>query len=235
MSDEETQSVETEVSTADASATNSETEQPERQESAADRKKRNDQEYNWAEARRKMQELERQNQEFKQQFDKLNKPAVPEVDEIDQLGDQDLVTKAHVKKMAEKMARQIAEQVVRQREDSTVDERLAAKFPDFAEVVSKENIELLKQTEPELAMSLSHNPDAFAQGVSVYKLLKKIGGTPQMNADKEKAKKNSEKPVSVNAVTKASALGNAHLFENGLTKDVKNQLWAEMQEIRKRA
>lgn len=206
-------------------------------ESAEEIRHRNDVEYNWAEARRKMQELERQNRELADKVTQIQQPKqVVEEDELDKLADDDIITKGHAKKLAAKMAQQIAEQVVKQREASTIDERLSVKFPDFAQVVSKENIELLKEQEPELALTLYHNPDPYGQGVAAYKLLKKlgIGGDVPKNEEKEKALKNAQKPVSVNAVTKQSAIGNAHLFENGLTKDLKAQLWTEMQEARKR-
>ncbi len=236
MSEEENISVE-EQSGAVAEATEPEIVQQEREESAAERKKRNDQEYNWAEARRKMQELDRQNEEMKKQLTQMQQPKVSEDDELDKLADDDIVTKAQVKKLASKMAMQIAQEAIKQREASTVDERLVNKFSDFGEVVTKENLELLKQQEPELAMSLFHNPDPFAQGVAAYKLLKRVGvGEPVANKlDREKAIRNSQKPVSVNAVTKSSALGEAHKFENGLTKELKGQLWAEMKQAMKGA
>jgi hypothetical protein len=238
MPDEENVSVE-EQSEAVAEATETETTQQEREESAAERKKRNDQEYNWAEARRKMQELDRQNEEMRKQLSQMQQPPkANEDDELDKIADDDIVTKAQVKKLASKMAMQIAQEAIKQREASTVDERLQLKFSDFADVVTKENIELLRQQEPELAMSLYHNPDPFAQGVAAYKLLKKvgIGGESVTNKlDRERALKNSQKPISVNAVAKSSALGEAHKFENGLTKELKNQLWAEMKQAMKGA
>ncbi len=51
--------------------------------------------------------------------------------------------------------------------------------------------------------------------------------------EKQKAIANSQKPVSVNAVTKSSAIGNAHMFENGLTPELKKSLWDEMERARK--
>lgn len=234
MSAEVNPSVEEETPEPVAQATEPEVVQEERQETPQEKKRRNDTEYNWAETRRKMQELERQNQELKEYVEKTTAKPAPkeEIDELDKLSDDDIVTKAQAKKMAAKMAREIANEVMKQREAATVEDRLQLKYQDFAEVVTKENIDLLKQTEPELADSLRYHPDPYAQGVAAYKLLKKIStgqSSPPPSPDRDKAIKNSQKPVSVNAVTKASALGNAHLFENGLTPEVKKQLFAEMQ------
>lgn len=238
MSEEEKESVE--AVEAEAVAQASESEQVhEKEETAQEKKRRNDVEYNWAESRRKMQDLERQNRDMQDQLQKLQtpKPERLEDDELDKLHDDDIVTKAQAKKMAAKMAREIAQEVIKQRENATVDDRLQMKYPDFAETVTRENIELLKQTEPELAMSLAHISDPYTQGAAAYKLLKKSGIGEEMKAPKEKQKavSNSQKPVSVNAVTKQSAIGNAHLFENGLTPELKKQLWAEMQQLKKMA
>lgn len=239
MSAEANPSVEEEIPQEEVAQPATEAVQAQPAESQADKKRRNDAEYNWAEARRKMQELERKNQDLEDRVSKINKPQIPEgeFDELDRLADDDIITKGQTKKLASRMAEQIAERIIKQREASTVDERLSLKFPDFSQVVSKENIELLKEQEPELALTLYHNPDPYAQSIAAYKLLKKLGYGAEVetkSVEKEKALKNSQKPVSVNAATKASAIGNAHLFENGLTSDLKAQLWTEMQEARKR-
>ena len=202
-------------------------------EAFAKKKSDDDQDRNWKEARRVQEEQKRRIREQEELIQRLQgpKPAQND-DDLDKLGDEDIVTKAQAKRLASKMAEEIANKVIKQREASTVDERLSLKFPDFAEVVTQENIELLKQTEPELAESLAHNPDPYKQGVAVYKLLKKAAIVAEQvdmhSKEKEKAVKNSQKPVSVNAVTKQSAIGNAHMFENGLTDELKKSLRAEM-------
>lgn len=200
-------------------------------------KRRKDEAYNWAEANRLIKETKEQNKALAEQLKQLQKPpAPPEIDDLDQLADDDILTKGQAKKLNEKMARQAAQDAIRQYQNSTVDDRLQAKFPDFADIVTPEAIEELKQTEPELAFSLSSTADPYAQGVAAYKLLKKMGKTENMAdiAEKKKAITNSQKPVSVNSVVKNSAIGNAHLFENGLTPELKANLWKEMQEARKR-
>jgi len=242
MSDEENASVEQETAQAVLPADESKSaEEMQKAEAFAKKSKEDDQDRNWKEARRKMQELERKAREQEELIQRLSVPKnAVEEDELDKLGDEDIVTKAQARKLAAKMAEEIAQKVIKQREASTVDERLQIKYPDFAQVVTKENIELLKETEPELAESLGYNPDPYKQGIAVYKLLKKAGiGIDEMKAqapskEKEKAIQNSQKPVSVNAVTKQSAIGNAHLFENGLTPELKKTLWKEMQEASKR-
>jgi hypothetical protein len=238
MPDETEENVEQEVAQAAVPAEVGDSAE-EKQKAENFAKKSEDQDRNWKEARRKMQELERKSKEQEEVIQKLQAPkASPVEDDLDKLGDEDIVTKGQAKRLATKMAEEIAQRLIQQRENATVEERLNLKFQDFNQVVTRENIELLKETEPELAMSLSHNTDQYSQGIAAYKLLKRLGiGAEEMSKEpvkeKERALKNSQKPLSVNSVTKSSAIGNAHLFENGLTPELKKSLWEEMERARK--
>lgn len=243
MADQETQGVvdpeaQAEDSQVAAQTAESNETQQNRLESEQERKRRNDVEYNWAEARRKMHEQDRQLKEANEYISRLKQVAEPkpEEDELAKLGDDEIVTKRQAMKVAEKMATQIAERVIKQREAATVEERVKLRYNDYDEVVSAENIEILKQQQPELAMSLANTPDPYAQAVAVYNAVKMIGASVGQRSvkEKDKALQNTQKPLSVNAVTKQSAIGNAHLFENGLTPELKKQLQKEMAEAVKR-
>lgn len=197
----------------------------------AESRQRNDAEYNWAEMRRQIREKDQQIDDLKNQFYQMTRRStqVEEEDELANLAKDDIITVEQAEKLAERRARKIAEEVFKQREAETVEERVQLKYSDYADVVSKENIELLKRTEPELAQSLYHMPDPYSQAVAAYKLLKKISvKTESPSLEKKKAMENSQKPLSVNAVTQQSAIGNVHIFENGLTREMKSQLWKEM-------
>ena len=234
MSEEENVSIEEQSS---AVAPAAETEDATAKEQSQP-KQDNANERNWAEARRSMKERDRKIEDLQKQLQSMQKPAPPQEPELN-LADDDIVTYKQVKHLIKRDAAALADQVVRQRENATVDERLNAKYSDFSEVVSKENIELLKQTEPELAMSIRGlASDPMAQGVAAYKLLKKLGMGAKAEEDmpeKKKALDNAKKPVSVQSVTKQSAIGNAHMFENGLTKELKDSLLKEMREAIKRS
>jgi hypothetical protein len=235
MPDETNEGVEQDPEVAQAVPTaesNDSAEEKQKAESFA--KKSEDQDRNWKETRRKMQELERKAKEQEELIAQLKMPPkAAQEDELDKLGDEDIVTKGQARKLAAKMAEEIASRVIKERENATVEDRLSSKFNDFNQVVTRENIELLKETEPELAMSLAQNTDQYSQGVAAYKLLKRLGiGVEEMAKEpvkeKQKAIANSQKPLSVNAVTKSSAIGNAHMFENGLTEELKKSLRDEM-------
>lgn len=238
MSEDENANVEQEAQ-AVVQSQEAETTQTERVESEQDRRKRNDAEYNWAEARRAMQERDRRITELEQQVNKQKKQEAPEEDELDKLGNDDIITRGHTEKLIDRRAKQYAKEAIKEYIASTVEERVKSKFSDYDEIVNQENIENLKRKKPELAQSLAHNPDPYAQAVAVYDAIKMIGGSQKPDDssrfEKERAQKNSQKPVSVNAVTKNSAIGNAHLFENGLTPELKKSLYAEMRQASKGA
>lgn len=232
---------ETEAAQAADPAEESQNAQEKQKAEAFAKKSQDDQDRNWKEARRKMQELEKRSSEQEEIIRRLSQPAqAKEDDELEKLGRDDIITYGQVEKLIEKKAERFAQKAIQQHAASTVEERIQLKYPDFNQVVTDENIRYLNENEPELAESLKYSPDPFKQAVAVYKLLKRSGLTEgdvvgnSAPKEKEKALKNSQKPVSVNAVTKQSAIGNAHIFENGLTKELKASLLKEMRDAAKR-
>ena len=239
MSEEENTNVETEVVEEVVQPEESTDSQEQPQESQEERRARNDAEYNWAEMRKQMRQKDLEIAELRDQFSSINKKAPPpEEDEFAKLAEDDILTVAQAKKLATKLARQTAETVLRERDALTVDDRLQSKYPDFKSTVTRENIEILKETKPQLAKSLlKFADDPYEQSELANEYIKAY--VPQtevaMSKDKRKAEENSKKPLSVQAVGKHSAIGQAHQFENGLTPELKSQLWREMQEIKKGA
>ena len=197
-----------------------------------------DQEYNWREARRQIEELRRKSDEQERYIASMQNQQddSSEDDDLAKLADDDIVTAKQARQLAANMARQVAEDAIRQREASTADDRLRAKFPDYDSVVTRDNIDLLKQQDPELASSLyALSSDPYTQAVAAYKMLKRtgIGDMARNQPQKARAIENSKKPVSVQSVTRSSAIGNAKAFENGLmtmTPEYAAQLRKDMNE-----
>jgi hypothetical protein len=191
------------------------------------------QERNWREARQALKELKRQNEYLKQKIEETQRHQLTKQQQEDLLAEDDFVQAKHLNKRLAELERKL-----QQKEQETVVDRLKIRCPDFEDVVTEENINYLKQNDPELAMSLQalqHDP--FAQGMAAYKILKKTDYYQNKAIMQEKAKtqENAKKPVSVNAVRKQQgALAEANKFANGLTPDLKKSLWQEMQESRKR-
>ena len=209
----------------------------------SEQKRQTDEDKNWAEARKKMRELDRQNQELRQQIAEFNAAMKAQqeqkADDLDSLGDDEIVTKAQAKKLAARLAEEAAYKALQQRDASNVEERMRLKYPDFDKVLTVDNIEMFRDKNPSLAKGLARIEDRFEQAAALYEAMKdkgfgSSGVSSQAEADKQRAIKNAQKPISVNAVTKSSALGDAHRFENGLTKELKSQLWKEMNEATKK-
>lgn len=239
MSEEEQPNVETEEVQEVVQPEESTDSQEVAQETPEQRRARNDAEYNWAEMRKQMRQKDLEIAELRDQFSNINKKqAPPEEDEFAKLAEDDILTVAQAKRLATKLARQTAETVLKERDAATVDERMGNRFPDYKSTMTRDNIELLTELEPDLAESLTLLKDnPFRQAELAYKYIKKF--VPQqddtMTKDKKKAEVNSKKPLSVQAVGKTSVIGQVGQFENGLTPEMKAQYWKEMQQIRKGA
>jgi hypothetical protein len=199
---------------------------------AAEQRKRNDAEYNWAEMRRIERELKQQNEDLRKQLSQVNKPLQAEEDDLG-VKDEDLVEGKHLKNLYKEIKHLKSE--LKQRESTSVEDRLKLHYPDYAEVLANENIELINKTDPEFAETLALQQDPYKRVVAAYKFLKRLG--IQSNAtetiEKKKAIENSQKPLSVQAVGKQSAVGNVGMFENNLTPEMKKQFWKDMQQAMK--
>lgn len=153
----------------------------------------------------------------------------------EELGEDDLVEGKHLKKgLAE------IKDIIRRKELETVPDKLKSKFEDFNDVVTKENLEKLQKTEPELFQSLQLEDrrkvsagDLFVKGIAAYKTIKSLGISPEnqeyMNK-KEHIQSNHNKPMSVQAIKGAGAIHKANAFANGLTPELQKQLQKEMTE-----
>ncbi len=184
--------------------------QKETQESA---KKRNDAEYNWAEMREQKRRLEQRVQELEEGFGKFNKTTQPQEEEENYgFKDEDLVEGKHLKEINKKLKR--LENELHQKDALLVENRIHIQYPDFKQVVSKENIEFLKENEPDLADSLIDIKDPYKQAVAAYKMLKKFAPPAEEKAsiEKKQALENAQKPRSVQAVAKSSSMADLNQF-----------------------
>lgn len=207
--------------------------------------KRKDADYNWAEARRHRQDLEQRLYERDAEIARLRQQSQPQdEDPLAKLSHDDIITRAQAEQIADRRAEQrakkIVEEYIQKQEVDSVEERINSKYPDFNAVVTDDAIATLKQQHPEIAESLHalrNNP--YKQAKAIYDAVK--GLVPQKPQsvqhmlDKKRATENAVKPMSVQAAPKQSVLGNAQLFENGLTPELQKQLYKEMQDAIKRA
>lgn len=182
---------------------------------------------------RRLRELEAKNQPQQKQPE-------PEEDYNININPDDLVEGKHLSKFDRKI--QKLEQQLKQYEQkasaTAIDSRIRSQYPDFDSVVSKDNIEILRQNYPEIYQTLNASTDLYSTAVSAYTMIKRFGIIPDESykADVERAQKNAMKPrplASVSPQQGESPLTKANAFANGLTPDLQKQLYKEMLEAKK--
>ena len=193
-----------------------------------------EQDHNWREMRSAMKELVEKNRQLEEALVHMRSPAKQEEpDDLDSLGDEDIITKKQLMNFGKKTYSKAKEDAYKEFYNKTAEERLETRYPDFRSVCSPDNIEKLKQRFPDLARSIASNSDTFSQGKAAYDLIVSLGlndSTAAVNRDKMNA--NAQRP-NMAAPTKAGPLDSAHLFESGqrpaLTRSLKDQLRKEME------
>jgi glucan-binding YG repeat protein len=191
-------------------------------------------EYNFKQLREKTRQVEEERDFYRRQVEQLSSPAEQEKEEEIGVGDEDLIEGRHYKALQSEVKK--LKKHVQQKELETIPERLKNRFSDFDAVVTKENVEKLKDLEPELYKTITRGDDLFEKGVAAYKTLKGLGyyeDSNEISQRKEIVKNNHSKPMSVQAVKGQGALHQANIFAQGLTPDLKKQLQKEMEDARK--
>lgn len=194
-----------------------------------------------------LDDLKRQNAELQNALTKLAPPkqeAPPEPDELEGLEDDDFVSVAQVRKLAERIVKQTVKSSKLEGRVETMEEKFKSKHEDYDEVVNQDNFEKLFKDMPEMRPVLKRAYELAVKGEDIdpvslsYKLLKnysKSGEEPVMkkpNSD-ERLAKNQAKPLSANAI-KSSALTAADKYMGGsLTKADRDRIYKETVEASK--
>lgn len=214
-----------------------------------EQKPESDQDRNWKAAREKLESLEKEREQLRQQAEMERykrelleqqysqyKPLTQVAQEEDPFADlspDDWTTRSQVEKLAERKAMDAAKRYIdeefKKRAEAEIPQRLQSRYPDFEQVVSKENVEYLRSTKPEIAAALSAIGDKYGKAVAAYEYIKML--MPQgmnLSQEKEIAEKNLKKPGNLSSVG-SEALSQAKAMERGLTPDRKKALFKEMQ------
>lgn len=123
----------------------------------------------------------------------------------------------------------------------TVDMRLRSQYPDIDQVLTSDNIDMLRQMDPDLAETIGDSKDMYKKASLAYKMIKQYGIVKDKQPSSHEqllAKKNSLKPkplASISPQQGDSPISNVNAFANGLTADLKKQLYREMMESAKRS
>jgi hypothetical protein len=190
--------------------------------------------------RSERERLEKEKAELLKQIRNQQPPQEEEEDLEVNLNPTDLAEGQHLSKM-QKQIKKLRQELNNYKTQATINShevRIKSEIHDFDKVVTKENLEILNEMEPELAYSIKMNNDLYAQAKSAYKLIKQFGIYTEetMTKEHEKAQKNLAKPRPLNSIKPqegSSPLSNANAFAQGLTDELKEQLRKEMFEARK--
>lgn len=178
-----------------------------------------------------------------QEMEAKNKPQpLPEpIDDDIVIGPDELAEGKHLNKMNKKM-KQLEDQLKAYQQQSSLsnaETRLRSEFQDFDKVFTRENIETLAMLEPDIAHTLDQSTDSYRKAKSAYLFIKKMGIAPEDNykEEKELIQRNAAKPKTLASIApqqgSEGALSRANAFANGLTDELKQQLYKEMMEARK--
>ncbi len=124
-------------------------------------------------------------------------------------------------------------QYKQQSHEQMVETQLRARYNDFDSVVSKENIELLRERFPEVANTISSSSDLYNKAASAYTLIKQFGIHREADyaPQRERAQVNVAKPKPAALVSPSigsQALGAAAANDRKLTPDLQKRLREEM-------
>lgn len=191
---------------------------------------KNSKEFNFKQLRETNKQLEERLKKSDEIIETYNssQQQIPAPPQEEELGAEDLAEGRHLKKLEARI-----EKLLYQKELEAVPDKLKGKFVDFDQVVTKENLEKLKETEPELYQTIRSGTDFFAKGVAAYKTLKSLGYAEDEDnilKQKDHVQSNHKKPLSAQAIKGQGALHEANVFANGLTPELKKQLQKEMTE-----
>jgi len=195
-------------------------------------------ERNFDELREQKKRAERERDDLRRRMEQIEasqkevKPAQPS------LADDDLVEWKHVKQEIDGLKNEI-KNYQQASTASSAEIRLKARHPDFDSVVNQTNIERLREQHPEIAQTLSANNDLYSQASAAYDIIKRYGiyNPDVYKDDKARVQENAAKPRTLNTSSSQrgeSPLDNANAFADGLSPDLKKQLYKEMQDAIKR-
>lgn len=182
---------------------------------------------------RQMQMMQ-QNQQYQQPQAQQDDWQPPPDDEVPYYRD--------VKRAAAEMAKKEVEKYIKTQESQNIPWKLQQQYPDYNEVVTQANVDKFCREDPELAQDINAlQDDPLRMSRMLYKTLKARYGESKHEDLQDMAKKAQKQqpaakqnaPMSSSAVPKRTALAEANAFAQGLTPDLKAQLWKEMQESEK--
>lgn len=171
---------------------------------------------------------------------KKQQPIAEEIEEEINLGADEIAEGKHLYKVQQQI-KSLKNEIKKYKQESltsTVENKIRANYPDFDSVVSRSNLEELKNNYPEIVQTLYSSTDEYSKAASAYTLIKKLGidTMPNYDADKQRVAQNMAKPRPLASIPVAQNPGGALQHANAFATPSKDQMasyWKEMEEARK--
>jgi len=156
-------------------------------------------------------------------------PQQPQPQPEPELSDSDLVEWKHVKKLQSELS-----SLRNQAADQVQESKLRTKYPDIDSVVTADNIERLRMSDPDSAQAVQEAKSLYAKGLLAYRLIKALDPAPGVDAyerDKQQAQLNAQKPRSLSSLHPqrgGTPLSRAASYAGDLTPELQKALLKEM-------
>lgn len=188
---------------------------------------------NFKRLREEKARLEREKEELLRMMAQINNPRPAQAPEepAPSYNPDDLVEWKVVNKEINKIRNEF-NQYKQQSHETMVEAQLRSRYQDFEKVVSKENLDALKDQEPELYNTIYSSSDLYSKAASAYKMIKQMGiYKDDYTADKQRAHHNATKPKPAAVVQPSvgsTALGEAASHSLKLTPELKKKYQEEL-------
>ena len=208
--------------------TTTQTPQDEHNQNEAQAKKTNDNELNIRTLRQEKERLSRERDEYQRKLQEYEQARTKQTEP--ERNPSDLVEWGDVQREMNKLKEEI-NSYKQQSGTATTEMKLKSQFPDIESVLTPENIERLKQEDPELAAMINESSNLYTKASVAYKAIKKTGiyADKSYDKDKETIAANTMKPRSSSAVNKSSPLTGMNDFVED-TDAYRKRLYKEMVE-----
>lgn len=226
-----------EAQTETTNETGTEAQQVEQQVSAPEVKQETPAQMSWRQLREKADKAERERDELARQMQRYTQKepqkAPEEEDEQIRLQPDDLVEGKHLSQYDKKIRKLEAQLKDYQSKTYEVnaETKIKQEFPDYDKVVTQESLYILQSQFPELAQSISSNPDLYSKAKAAHLAITRLGINPNdTTQQQETINKNISKPkplASISPQQGDSPLTRANAFASGLTQELKDQLYKE--------
>ena len=197
-----------------------------------------DYEENVARLRKKNEAMESELEQMRYQMQQMAQQQNARQDDFNLgINDDDLAEGRHLSQLA-KEVKSMKEDLRRTREEAermALENKLKTRHRDFDEVVTTDNLNRLKDEQPEIYRTIISSQDTFAQAVTAYKMIKKFGIVEDEDSSLQKLVANTTKPRlsgSSSTMRSSTALSNANSFADGITPEMKRALLKEMAHAR---